>query len=95
MNGRPLTAQEVVALQDDIVNTIVNDGDGSQCGYSYARRCRAAKIATLMPWAHMVTITASWLHGQGNTDVSRLTVSDELAIAAELARYYELHAKDV
>ena len=38
MNGRPLTAQEVVALQDDIVNTIVNDGDGSQCGYSYARQ---------------------------------------------------------
>ena len=95
MNGRPLTAQEVAALQDDIVTTIVNDGDGSQCGYSYARRCKAAKIATLMPWTHMVTVTASWLRRQGNADVSKLTVSDELAIAAEVARYYELHVKDV
>ncbi len=70
--------------KNNIVLTIINDGNGSECGMTYAERCAAAEYG-LFEYRRAAQKVAAKYGG------SRKDVFDA---ATEVQRYYQNHAKE-
>ena len=64
------------------VLTIINDGDGSQCGSSYAERCKLAEYGLLAFYGMATKVNPHMRHSKRRT-------------VAEIAqRYYQNHVAE-
>ena len=79
-----------MAKVSDLVNVIINDGNGSQCGYTYERRCAVACTSRqVIPWITMVGNTAAWYVSHGQPEFRDLRPSQILAAASDVADWHE------
>lgn len=79
----------------NITLIVINDGNGDQCGYSYAKRLGVMKLkpyAQAAHWLNMVRHTSNWLKEKGEN--YNLSVTEMYTIAAEIAEYYAQHTKE-
>jgi hypothetical protein len=67
---------------NDIVLTVINDGDGSLCGYNYDQRLQAARTNT-------IGIFKSAAQTYMNTSAENIDLAAE-----ELMEYYKEHLKE-
>lgn len=83
---------------------IINDGDGSQCGYSYMERTLAAARGTeharvtAGQWVDMAKRMVRWYEREfgGPDDEGRIfSATDILLAAIEVAEYYQEHVKEI
>lgn len=73
---------------EDLVLTIINDGDGSQCGMNYAQRCAAADNG-LYEFRAACREYGRYRH---RTYASRVPSRDEVLAAADILQaYYREH----
>jgi hypothetical protein len=90
--------EAIRGLEDGRVNNIlltaINDGDGSQCGATYARRVALAKErfgGHILKWRVIVDECANWLERSGCVEFH----SRHRKLAAiELRAYYIEHVKE-
>jgi len=77
---------------DDIVTTIVNDGNGDQCGLTYDNRCRAAKANLYIEFRWSVRNYARRRMALGHGYPNREQIIDA---ADTVMAYYRQHLKEV
>lgn len=77
---------------NDLVLTIVNDGDGSQCGMTYDQRCRAANTG-LFEYRAACRAYSRYRHSHyGAPHASR----EQIIAAADLIQaYYREHVAEM
>lgn len=74
---------------NDAVLTIINDGDGSQCGMDYAARKRAGRDGgRIMPFTNAV------LHYRRDLQLSAAGLRDAAEAARILMDYYVTHVRE-
>jgi hypothetical protein len=74
---------------DDALLVCINDGNGSQCGYTYEQRCKLAD-AGLFEFRHMVRNYERWTRQHGDPAYS-LTREERITAADMLQAYYREH----
>lgn len=82
-------------INDNLSLTVINDGDGSQCGFSYQARCAIFKPSKLklhgvdaQAALRMVRQADSWMGSRGYQRENAATL---LIQAAMVAEYYAEH----
>jgi hypothetical protein len=78
-----------------ITIVVVNDGNGSQCGYSYETRLKFARentLANASKWCTMAKNTAIKLQPTNATD-KQTNPRKVLESSIELYNYYQAHIK--
>jgi hypothetical protein len=74
---------------NDAVLTIINDGDGRQCGMNYEARKRAGRPpGSIMPFMRAV------LHYRRDMQLTELGLQDAATAARILMDYYVAHARE-
>lgn len=76
---------------NDLVLTIVNDGNGSQCGMSYAERCHFANDATTAHYRIACAVYARNRRDSGSSMATRREIDEAAEI---LQHYYREHVKE-
>lgn len=74
--------------------TVINDGNGEQCGLTYSDRVFAAKRGRsprTREWVNAALTAARWLEARFDHEYS---ASEILAAASEVADHYERHIKE-
>lgn len=76
---------------NDALLTIINDGNGSQCGMNYAQRCAAADTG-IFEFRAAVRAYSRFRHA--NYGSRHLTRPEVLEAATYLQNYYREHNKE-
>lgn len=83
-------------ITDNLELTVVNDGDGTQCGADYKHRCAVFKLFTPRAKAkealRWVSEANSWMVVRGYETAS---AAELLYQAAKVVAYYEEHVKEL
>ena len=81
------------ATVNDIVLTVINDGDGKQCGASYAQRCDAARAGNYYEFGDMARAYGRYrLSHYGATVPAR---AEWVAARDILFSYYVEHVAEI
>jgi hypothetical protein len=79
-------------IVNDIVLTIINDGDGSMCGMDYKARLDAGRHHGLFEFRHAAREYGRYRHKHFGSSVP--TRHEWVEAGNILMRYYEEHAKE-
>src|SRR5262245_56230368 len=77
---------------NDTCLTIINDGDGEMCGYTYEQRKNAARRHGLFEFRHMCRNYSRYRHRVFES--RHLTRVEVIEAASILFHYYEEHVKE-
>lgn len=83
-------------INDNLSLTVINDGDGSQCGFNYRMRCAIFSVKTneaacANAALRMVQSADAWMKKRGHKGETALVM---LAQAYEVMDYYIDHLAD-
>lgn len=92
MQGSGLAMSQQDVYKENLVLTIINDGNGVQCGKSYNERLDMARNRTLNPNAWVQVVNRCILSILRGENIKACTV---LAAAAEIAKYYDEHLTEL
>jgi hypothetical protein len=76
---------------EDVVLTVINDGNGSQCGMTYAQRCEAAEFGI---FEFRAACRAYGRYRHRNYGASIPTRGEVIEAADILQAYYREHTKE-
>lgn len=84
-------------INDNLSLTVINDGDGKQCGYDYRIRCiifgaHVSAVNQARDALRMVIRADDWMHNRGYQRCSAFELLDQ---AAKVVEYYAEHVKDL
>ena len=80
---------------EDTVLTVINDGEGSQCGYTYDQRLAFGRLGDSSRWRFR-EIARNYSRYRHQAYESRLLTPDEWKEAGDLLlAYYQEHVKEV
>jgi len=77
---------------NDLVLTIINDGDGKQCGMDYAKRCAAAETG-LFDYRFACRSYSRYSHAHYGTP--HATQAQIIAAADIVQEYYREHVTEI
>jgi hypothetical protein len=78
---------------ENILQIVINDGDGSQCGLSYPERCNLVREkAPANEWLYLASTVNRWLKKNHSARIASQV--ELLKAATAIAEYYVQHVKE-